>query len=81
MRNTKAKRFRNYLEAKGYEYISLRKQEEGYTALAYNPETGEHIKYMVAFADNIFIIQSEEYGNIQFVPVTDKLQTMEIVKG
>lgn len=81
MRNTKAKRFRNYLETKGYEYISLRKQEENYTALVYNPETGEHIQYEVVFTDTMIIIQSEVYGNIQFVPVTDKLQTMEIVKG
>lgn len=81
MRNTKAKRMRNYLENKGFEYISCKKQAENYVVLAFNPETGEHIQYEVVFADTIIIIQSETYGNIQFVPVSDTLQTMEIVKG
>ena len=81
MRNTKAKRMRNYLENKGFEYISCKKQEDDYVVLAFNPETGEHIQYVVAFADTIIIIQTETHGNIQFVPVSDTLQIMEIVKG
>lgn len=81
MRNTKAKRMRNYLENKGFEYISCKKQAENYTVLAFNPETGEHIQYEVVFADAMIIIQSETYGNIQFVPVSDTIHSTEVVKG
>lgn len=81
MRNTKAKRIREYLEKQELEYVSCKKQEKQYEVIGYRPETGTYIRYMVVFADTMIIIQSQEEGNIQFVPVGDKFQLMEIVEG
>ena len=81
MRNTKAKRIKNFLETKGYEYVSCKKQEKQYEIMAYNPESDNYVRYMVVFADTMIIIQTMETGNIQFMADTEPVTMMEIVEG
>lgn len=81
MRNTKAKRIKNFLETKGYEYVSCKKQEKQYEIMAYNPESDNYVRYMVVFADTMIIIQTMETGNIQFMADSEPVTMMEIVEG
>lgn len=81
MRNTKAKRIREYLTTQGLEYVSCKKQEKGYEVIATEPETGEYLQYMVAFADTVIIIRSMVKGRIQFVPDGETVALNEIVDG
>lgn len=81
MRNTKAKRIREYLTAQGLEYVSCKKQEKGYEVIATEPETGAYLQYMVAFADTVIIIRSMVKGRIQFVPDGEIVALNEIVDG
>lgn len=81
MRNTKAKRIREYLTAQGLEYVSCKKQEKGYEVIATEPETGAYLQYMVAFADTMIIIRSMVKGRIQFVPDGEIVALNEIVDG
>ncbi len=81
MRNTKAKRIREYLTMQGLEYVSCKKQEKGYEVIATEPETGAYLQYMVAFADTVIIIRSMVKGRIQFVPDGEIVALNEIVDG
>lgn len=81
MRNTKAKRMRNFLESRGYEYVSCKKLDNLYQVMAYETETDKYLRFMVAFADTMIIIQSMEVGNIQFTPDGEPIKLMEIVEG
>lgn len=81
MRNTKAKRIKEYLTAQGLEYVSCKKQSNMYEVIATEPETGAYLQYMVAFADTIIIIQSMVKGCIQFVPDGEIVTLNEIVVG
>lgn len=81
MRNTKAKRIREYLATQGLEYVSCKKQEKGYEVIATEPETGAYLQYMVAFADTVIIILSMVKGRIQFVPDGEIVTVNEIVAG
>lgn len=81
MRNTKAKRIREYLSKQGLEYVSCKKQEKGYEVIATEPETGAYLQYMVAFADTVIIIRSMVKGRIQFVPDGEIVTLNEIVDG
>lgn len=81
MRNTKAKRIREYLSSQGLEYVSCKKQEKGYEVIATEPETGAYLQYMVAFADTVIIIRSMVKGRIQFVPDGEIVALNEIVDG
>ena len=81
MRNTKAKRIREYLSSRGLEYVSCKKQERGYEVIATDPETGTYLQYMVAFADTVIIIRSMVKGRIQFVPDSETVALNEIVDG
>lgn len=81
MRNTKAKRIREYLTTQGLEYVSCKKQEKGYEVIAIEPETGAYLQYMVAFADTVIIIRSMVKGRIQFVPDGEIVSINEIVDG
>lgn len=81
MRNTKAKRIREYLSTQGLEYVSCKKQEKGYEVIATKPETGAYLQYMVAFADTVIIIRSMVKGRIQFVPDGEIVALNEIVDG
>lgn len=81
MRNTKAKRSKNYLESKGYEYVSCKKLDKLYEVMAYDPNIEKYIRFMVAFADAMIIIQSMEIGNIQFMAEGEPATIMEIVEG
>lgn len=81
MRNTKAKRIRNYLETKGYEYVSCKKKEKQYEIMAYCPEHDKYVRLMVVFADTMIIIQTMEMGNIQFMPENEPLVMNSIVEG
>lgn len=81
MRNTKAKRIRNYLETKGLEYVSCKKQEKQYEVMAYNPVSDNYVRYMVVFADTMIIIQTMEMGTIQFMAEGETVALMEIVEG
>ena len=81
MRNTKAKRIREYLATQGLEYVSCKKQEKGYEVIATEPETGAYLQYIVAFADTVIIIRSMVKGRIQFVPDGEIVALNEIVDG
>lgn len=81
MRNTKAKRIREYLSTQGLEYVSCKKQEKGYEVIATEPETGAYLQYIVAFADTVIIIRSMVKGRIQFVPDGEIVALNEIVDG
>lgn len=81
MRNTKAKRIREYLSTQGLEYVSCKKQEKGYEVIATEPETGAYLQYMVAFADSVIIIRSMVKGCIQFVPDGETVVLNEIIDG
>lgn len=81
MRNTKAKRIREYLGTQGLEYVSCKKQEKGYEVIATEPETGAYLQYMVAFADTVIIIRSMVKGRIQFVPDGETVTLNEIIDG
>lgn len=81
MRNTKAKRIREYLTSQGLEYVSCKKQEKAYEVIATEPETGAYLQYMVAFADTVIIIRSMVKGKIQFVPDGEIVALNEIVDG
>lgn len=81
MRNTKAKRIREYLATQGLEYVSCKKQEKGYEVIATEPETGAYLQYTVAFADTVIIIRSMVKGRIQFVPDGEIVALNEIVDG
>lgn len=81
MRNTKAKRIREYLTTQGLEYVSCKKKEKGYEVIATEPETGAYLQYMVAFADTVIIILSMVKGRIQFVPDGEIVTVNEIVAG
>lgn len=81
MRNTKARRIREYLSTQGLEYVSCKKQEKGYEVIATEPETGAYLQYIVAFADTVIIIRSMVKGRIQFVPDGEIVALNEIVDG
>lgn len=81
MRNTKAKRIREYLAKQGLEYVSCKKQEKAYEVIATLPEFGTYYRYMVVFADTMIIIQTMVTGNVQFVPDGEPTTLMEIVEG
>ena len=81
MRNTKAKRARNFLETIGYEYVSCKKLDKQYELMAYDPENDNYFRYMVVFADTMLIIQSMEAGKIQFMPEGEPVKLMQIVEG
>ena len=81
MRNTKAKRIREYLTTQGLEYVSFKKQDKAYEVIATEPETGAYLQYMVAFADTMIIIRSMVKGVIRFVPDGEIVTLNEIVEG
>lgn len=81
MRNTKAKRMRNYLESMGYEYVSCKKLDNLYQVMAYETKNDKYLRFMVAFANSMIIIQSMEVGNIQFTPEGEPIKLMEVVEG
>lgn len=81
MRNTKAKRIKEYLTTQGLEYVSCKKQEKGYEVIATEPESGAYIQYIVAFADAMILIRSMVKGRIQFVPDSEIVALNEIVDG
>ena len=81
MRNTKAKRIREYLSTQGLDYVSCKKQEKGYEVIATEQETGAYLQYMVAFADTVIIIRSMVKGRIQFVPDGEIVALNEVVDG
>lgn len=81
MRNTKAKRIKEYLTTQGLEYVSCKKQEKGYEIIATEPETGAYIQYIVAFADAMILIRSMVKGRIKFVPDGEIVALNEIVDG
>lgn len=79
MRNTKAKRIKEYLAPQGLEYVSCKKQEKGYEVIAIEPETGAYLQFMVAFADTMILVRSVVKGHIQFVPDGDTVAINQIV--
>lgn len=81
MRNTKAKRARNFLETMGYEYVSCKKLDKQYEVMAYDPANDNYFRYMVVFADTMLIIQSMEAGKIQFMAEGEPVKLMQIVEG
>lgn len=81
MRNTKAKRARNFLETMGYEYVSCKKLDKQYEIMAYDPANDNYFRYMVVFADTMLIIQSMEAGKIQFMAEGEPVKLMQIVEG
>lgn len=81
MRNTKAKRIREYLTRQGLEYVSCKKLDKCYEVIATEPETGAYLQYMVAFADTMIIIRSMVKGGIRFVPDGETVILNEIVEG
>lgn len=81
MRNTKAKRIREYLATQGLEYVSCKKQEKGYEVIATEPETGAYLQYMVAFADAMILVRSMVKGRIQFVPDGEIVVLNQIIDG
>ena len=81
MRNTKAKRIKEYLATQRLEYVSCKKRDKGYEIIATEPETGAYLQYLVAFADSMILIRSMVKGRIQFVPDGEIVALNEIVDG